>query len=208
MKNKDIILLGVGVLVAVGILTLDIAIPLGVADGILYIALVLIAFFIKSKNFIYVGAITGTLLTITGFFVSPPGGEFWQVIANRFLIIFTIWMTAILCLLQYSHSEKIKATHDDLAKNIQQRTIELNKSNADFERETTYVQLHKDIAIAANETRALKDTLRVCLKKICAAAPKRAMITEVTEKYIVIDMNHPLAGKTLTFAIRLIKISN
>ena len=89
MNNKDIILFGVGVLVAVGILTLDIAIPLGVADGILYIALVLIAFFIKSKNFIYVGAITGTLLTITGFFVSPPGGEFWQVIANRFLITFT-----------------------------------------------------------------------------------------------------------------------
>ena len=41
-----------------------------------------------------------------------------------------------------------------------------------------------------------------------AGAPKRATITEVTEKYIVIDMNHPLAGEALTFAIKLIKISN
>ena len=41
-----------------------------------------------------------------------------------------------------------------------------------------------------------------------AGAPKRATITEVTEKHIVIDMNHPLAGEALTFAIKLIKISN
>ncbi|MBT6600857.1 MAG: peptidylprolyl isomerase [Nitrospina sp.] len=38
--------------------------------------------------------------------------------------------------------------------------------------------------------------------------PRRAMITEVTKKHIVIDMNHLLAGKALTFSIKLIKISN
>ena len=37
---------------------------------------------------------------------------------------------------------------------------------------------------------------------------RRAMITEVTKKHIVINMNHPLAGKSLTFKIKLIKISN
>ena len=37
---------------------------------------------------------------------------------------------------------------------------------------------------------------------------RRAMITEVTKKHIVIDMNHPLAGKSLTFKIKLITISN
>ena len=37
---------------------------------------------------------------------------------------------------------------------------------------------------------------------------RRAMITEVTKKHVVIDMNHPLAGKSLTFKIKLIKISN
>ena len=37
---------------------------------------------------------------------------------------------------------------------------------------------------------------------------RRALITEVTKKHIMIDMNHPLAGKSLTFKIKLIKISN
>lgn len=169
-KNQNIIFLGFAILIASSIFTLDIAIPLGVADGILYVALVFIAFLTKIKKFIYIGAITGTVLTIFGFFVSQPGGELWQVIANRFLIIFTIWMTATLCILQHGHSEKIRTAHDNLEKSIQERTAQLIISNADVERESAYVQLHKDIAIAANETRALKQTLKVCLEKICAHA--------------------------------------
>jgi FKBP-type peptidyl-prolyl cis-trans isomerase 2 len=37
---------------------------------------------------------------------------------------------------------------------------------------------------------------------------RKAMITEVTKDHVVIDMNHPLAGKALTFAIKLVKISH
>ncbi len=37
---------------------------------------------------------------------------------------------------------------------------------------------------------------------------RRAMITEVTKEHVVIDMNHPLAGKALTFDIKLVKISH
>ena len=70
-KNKTFFYTLLAAVVASGLL-LDIAIPLGVADGILYIALVLIAFFTKNKYFIYISAATGTLLTIAGFFISPP----------------------------------------------------------------------------------------------------------------------------------------
>ena len=41
-------------------------------------------------------AATGSLLTIIGFFISPVGGELWQVIANRFLAICAIWTATIL----------------------------------------------------------------------------------------------------------------
>ena len=35
----------------------------------------------------------------------------------------------------------------------------------------------------------------------------QALITEVTPEYIILDLNHPLAGKALTFQVKVIKIS-
>ena len=170
IKNKNVLYTLIGGLVAIAILLLDISIPLGVADGVLYISLVLISLFTKNKKFIYIGAITGTLFTIIGFFMSPPGGELWQVLTNRSLTILTIWTIAILCILQYGNSEKMRAIRDELELSVDQRTSELNKSNTELEKESASVQLHKDIAIAANETKGLKVTLKLCLEKICTHA--------------------------------------
>jgi len=36
----------------------------------------------------------------------------------------------------------------------------------------------------------------------------QALITEVTPEYIMLDLNHPLAGKALTFQMKVIKISH
>jgi FKBP-type peptidyl-prolyl cis-trans isomerase 2 len=38
--------------------------------------------------------------------------------------------------------------------------------------------------------------------------PMRAFITKVTPNTITLDMNHPLAGKALTFEIKVVKITN
>ena len=89
-KYSNTFIAGLGVLIATGVFLLDMAIPLGVADGILYVVLVLIALFAKNRKFIYVAAVTGTALTVAGYFLSPQGGEMWQVIANRSLGIFTL----------------------------------------------------------------------------------------------------------------------
>jgi len=74
----------------------DIMLPLGVAGGVPYVAVVLLAMWAPSPGFVYLTAVLGSLLTVAGYFVSPEGGILWVVLLNRSLALFAIWVTAIL----------------------------------------------------------------------------------------------------------------
>ena len=94
-KGRSIFLLSV--LIALAGLAFDLSLPLGVAAGIPYIALVLIAQWAPWRTYIFYMAVLGTMLTIVGYLASPAGGIFWVVATNRVLAIFAIWVTALLC---------------------------------------------------------------------------------------------------------------
>jgi hypothetical protein len=97
--------LGCGLLMAV-ILVADLAIPLGVAMGVPYVAAVLLSLWSPQKRFTVLVAAICTVLTIVGLFYSPQGGELWQAISNRFLALFAIWVTAVLSLQRKLIDEK------------------------------------------------------------------------------------------------------
>ena len=78
------------------IFSVDLMIPLGVAGGVPYIAVVLISLRSENVQFTIYISILCSFLTILGYFFSPEGGEFWKVMMNRALAIFAIWVTAIL----------------------------------------------------------------------------------------------------------------
>ena len=78
------------------IFVIDTSIPLGVAGGVPYILVVLISLWSPRDRLPLYMALIGSVLTITGLYSSPPGGELWKVLSNRFLALFAIWTTAIL----------------------------------------------------------------------------------------------------------------
>lgn len=82
------------------ILLFDLSIPLGVADGIPYIAVVLLSLYSPNNRFTILVAIICSVLVVVGFFFSPSGGEMWKVLFNRALALFAIWVTASLALIQ------------------------------------------------------------------------------------------------------------
>ena len=91
------------------ILAIDILIPLGVASGVPYIAVVLLSLKSPKRNFTILTASICTLFVLIGFFVSPDGGQMWQVLANQFLALFAIWTTAILALMQQTREHELYA---------------------------------------------------------------------------------------------------
>jgi signal transduction histidine kinase len=107
---------------------------------------------------------------VVGFYLSPEGGVLWKVLANRALSTFTLWMTAILCLWQIRTEVKLQEASEELERRVQDRTRKLDEANELLRLESGFVELHKDIAVASNETQSIENTLEYCLKRICAHA--------------------------------------
>jgi len=85
-------------LLAAVFFVLDIVIPLGVAAGVPYVAVVLLSLRLPRSRDVLFFALGCSVLTLVGIAFSPgPGGAaLWKVLANRALALFAIWATAIL----------------------------------------------------------------------------------------------------------------
>jgi C4-dicarboxylate-specific signal transduction histidine kinase len=81
---------------SLGFFAVDLSIPLGVAAGVPYVAVVLIALRIPDPRYTYGFAAVCTVLTILGYLFSTELAAAWQVVTNRMLALFAIWATALL----------------------------------------------------------------------------------------------------------------
>ena len=75
---------------------IDLALPLGIAGGVPYVLVVLLALRAQDPRVPLAFATLGSVLTVAGFFLSPPLGVTWMVLVNRGLALFAIWVTALL----------------------------------------------------------------------------------------------------------------
>lgn len=133
-------------------MTFDLEMPLGVAGGVPYVALVLIGAWLPNRRSVYFLAIVASALTIIGVLVSPPGGVPWIVLTNRGLALFAIWAIAVLIAIR-------KTTEGQLL-----------KSNNQLEKQTT--QLSQEIEQRKQTTRALaqsENSLRMILESAADA---------------------------------------
>ena len=119
-------------ILAVVIYALDVALPLGVAAGVPYVALVLMGFWFPRVHHLYTLAVIGSALTVAGYFASPHGGEDWVVLTNRGLALLVIWTAAFLLVSRKKFEDDLKAARDNLENEITRRVAELKVSEARF----------------------------------------------------------------------------
>jgi len=84
------------ILLAVTVLAIDLSLPLGIAGGVPYVAVVLMGWWFSDKKYTIALAVVCSVLTLVGYAFSPAGGIPWVVATNRFLALFAIWITALL----------------------------------------------------------------------------------------------------------------
>jgi len=103
------------VLLAAGIFAFDLLTPLGVASGVPYVGLVLIAIYLRKARAAILLAVIGTLLTLLGYALSPGQvASASTVLINRLLAIFAIWAAAVVTYLHLrSLAELLPLTDQD-----------------------------------------------------------------------------------------------
>ena len=115
---------------------LDLSMPLGVAGGVPYVALVLIGLYVPWRHYIVLLALVSSVLTILGYFFSPPLGIPWIVITNRLLALFAIWVAAGFCQWRKRTEDELRKHHDHLDELVKVRTSELSRVNEQLREET------------------------------------------------------------------------
>jgi PAS domain S-box-containing protein len=91
--------LALAALLALAILFVDLTLPLGVAGGVLYIAVIMIGWWFKDWRHIIAVALLCVALTLIGYLYSPAGGIPWMIATNRFLAVFAIVIAAAFLIL-------------------------------------------------------------------------------------------------------------
>lgn len=107
---------------AAAVLAFDLLSPRGVADAMVYAALVLLGLWMPWRHASWVLAAIATVLTLLGYALSPPLGEEWIVLTNRALALVAVWTTAFLAQLQKAAWRRLEA--DDAAHAAAERRLQ------------------------------------------------------------------------------------
>ncbi len=130
-KRTEFRLLLISAVLAVGVFTLDLWLPLGVADGVLYLGVVLVSCTSSQRRFPVVVAGACSVLMIAGAVFSPtlPNVPLWIGIINRLLSLMVIWVPALVIMERRRGEERLRAAYGELETRVQERTVDLVKAN-------------------------------------------------------------------------------
>lgn len=116
---------------AAGVLALDIALPMGVATGVLYVVVVLIALESDRSSFPLLVAFVCSSLTFVGLAATedPEAAPIWLALVNRAVSIMAIWATSILGVERRRAEEALGDALDSMELRVDERTRQLARSN-------------------------------------------------------------------------------
>jgi len=138
-KRAEFRLLLIASMLAVGVFVLDLWLPLGVADGVLYLGVVLIACTSSHRRVPVMAASACSILMIVGAVFSPtlPNVPLWIGIINRLLSLMVIWVPALVIMERRRGEERLRTAYGELETRVQERTVELVKANDALAAEVT-----------------------------------------------------------------------
>lgn len=127
--NRRLLLAIIGL--GIALFCLDLYLPLGIGNGVLYGGLVILSFLLPNRTGPLVTAAICSVLTMADVILSPTldGVPLWMGVTNRLFSLTAIWLPVLFFLHQRRAEDALQRAHDDLEVRVQQRTQELAAVN-------------------------------------------------------------------------------
>ncbi|MCG8668120.1 MAG: PAS domain S-box protein [Pseudomonadales bacterium] len=94
-QNSPIYPIALVTAVMLGVFALDIATPLGIASGVLYVIAVLASSIYPGIRLLTITAVTSSLLILLGLYLAPAGTDVWKTNINRLISLVVVCCTAL-----------------------------------------------------------------------------------------------------------------
>ncbi len=125
-RSQKVLLLTIVVL-GLGLFSLDLYLPLGIGNGVLYGGLVVLSLALPDRKAPLMVASVCSILALSDVFlgVTFPNVPLWMGISNRLFSLTAIWVPVVYFLQRRKIEEALREAHDELEVRVEERTREL-----------------------------------------------------------------------------------
>ena len=115
------------IVLGVGLYTLDLYLPLGIGNGVLYGGLVVLSLAIPDRKVPVLVAGTCSVLALSDVFlgVTLPNVPLWMGLSNRMFSLTAIWFPVVYAFQRRKSEEALRNAHNELEIRVEARTREL-----------------------------------------------------------------------------------
>ncbi len=164
-----------GPVLALAIFAFDVSTALGIAAGVPYVLLVLLTLPRGFHRHTIPAAVTGIILTLIGWELSPTGGDVVQVTANRLLAVFAIAVVGAAVVLKHRADA---ALDEEISANIA-----LVQAIRDKEALAKLGEMASTVAHEVkNPMAGIVGAVHILGKRLPADAPEQQILTRITNR--------------------------
>ena len=203
------LLLLIIVVLGVGLFSLDLYLPLGIGNGVLYGGLVVLSLASPDRKVPLIVAGGCSVLALSDVFlgVTLPNVPLWMGVSNRLFSLTAIWVPVVYFLQRRKSEEALRQAHDELEVRVEARTRELASVNETLVQEIDErMETERSLRESETSLKASQQELQESREELRSLAGQLLTAQEEERRRIARDLHDDVNQRLAMLAMDLRRI--